>query len=117
MSRKFQDRQELTFPVLPSPTISVSDFRVAYGHLGLVWGSCRLETGALGSVSRWRRERAWRAGRAGSRRFSSSSTGTGLVSFEAEELAALAEALIGWATLTDGGFLYASFRQVEAPDT
>ena len=36
MSRKFQDRQEITLPVLPSPTISVSDFRVAYGHLGLV---------------------------------------------------------------------------------
>ena len=27
------------------------------------------------------------------------------------------EALIGRATLTDGGFLYASFRQVETPDT
>ena len=68
-------------------------------------------------MSRWRRERAWRAGRAGSRPFSSSSTGTGLESFEAEDLAALTEALIGRATLTDGGFLYASFRQVEAPDT
>src|SRR6516162_11835772 len=37
--------------------------------------------------------------------------------FEAEDLAALAEALIGRATLTDGGFLYTSFRQVETPDT
>ncbi len=45
----------------------------------------------------------------GSRPFSSSSTGTGLVSFEAEDLAALTETLIGRATLNDGGFLYASF--------
>jgi len=117
MSRKFQDRQELTLPLPPSPTVSVTDFRVAHGYLGLVCGSCRLETGALGSVSRCGRERAWSAGRAGSRRFSSSLTGTGLVSFEAEDLAALTESLIGRATLTDDGFLYASFRQVEAPGT
>ena len=39
------------------------------------------------------------------------------MSFKAEDLAALTEALIGRTTLTDDGFLYASFRQVEAPDT
>jgi hypothetical protein len=40
-----------------------------------------------------------------------------LESFEAEDLAALTEALIGRATLTGDGFLYASSRQVEAPGT
>jgi len=65
-----------------------------------------METGE--GMARWAR---------GEQTFCFSSTGTGLMSFEAEDLAALTEALVGRATLTDDGFLYASFRQVEAPDT
>lgn len=53
----------------------------------------------------------------GADRSVSSGTGTGLVNLEAEDLAALTEALIGRAILTDDGFLYPSFRQVEAPGT
>jgi hypothetical protein len=58
-----------------------------------------LRNGALGSISRWRRERAWRAGRKGKQTVQFLVDRNRLESFEADDLAALTGALIGRAVL------------------